>query len=441
LVQEVRQRVRDRKTGEVSEHTIIRGVPVARVDALYNYQSPCDLLLDESKILPNVIIENRLPLTYNANFGRLPRNKPPAARRSRPGRMARDGVYRAGQVMAALDAKQQLSAAAKKAWGHGRKRPNPPSGDSSPISVLTEEGQQEDDLVTVTGSRVFWDCDIAVAGVPQPMTEVPERQKDCVGTLRLLFMLKPGWTIDALQEILDGRIIHYRVLDVDAGIYAAPSKFACKSVSFTVLKASLYYVAYQFRTGPFRKVWFRRGFDPRKFPLTGLLFQTVDYRISTEQYQFLPELCDEHKTVKDVASCCPPPLAGQVRYVLDGSSKGWVKKQPLVSLCDLAHPTITPIVNKRLTELRSMRKAGAGKLAGLFNEKFGFLTAEECVTIRNCAKTAVGSLLSQIEHSLRGEPVDEAELHPLIRENGLIAQQLVQAMEDDGVVFWKLEEG
>lgn len=441
-IQEVRQRVRDTETGEVAERMIVRGVPLARVDAFYSYQSPCDLLLDERKILPETVVGNRLPLAYNTGFGRLPRNKLSS---DHIGVAPMDGAVGAEDALVTLATALPLAEPFVEIWEQDFCRgvgALPQNKNAPPPPMVPRRRVEEPKTPPPEDSQLFWNCDIENPSIPEPIQVVPDRKRACVNALRHLFMIKPAWTIDKLQDLFCGITIRYRILDATAGVYSPPLDLECPRVSFSVLKGSVYYVAYQFRTGPFRKLWFRRGFDPRKYPLCGLMLQTMDYRISAEDYRLLPEICGKHGSIEGVVRRCPPALAGQVRHVLDDSAKSWVKKQPLVALCDFVHPSITAIVDRRLAELRSMKdtqKEGQKDFAAtIFDEKVGFLSNEDCVAIREHAKNAVGNLLGQIELALRGAPLSDAEVSPIIRNCGLVAPPLVQAMEDDGIEFWKV---
>lgn len=61
------------------------------------------------------------------------------------------------------------------------------------------------------------------------------------------------------------------------------------------LKYLLPAVAYYFATGPFRAMWVRFGYDPRKDP-SSRIYQTLDYRIRAPGIKInslLPQICTE----------------------------------------------------------------------------------------------------------------------------------------------------
>lgn len=55
-----------------------------------------------------------------------------------------------------------------------------------------------------------------------------------------------------------------------------------------LFKSCLPYVAYNLVKGPFRQVWVRYGFDPKKDPSTAI-YQTIHFRVASKVVQDITE--------------------------------------------------------------------------------------------------------------------------------------------------------
>jgi len=89
---------------------------------------------------------------------------------------------------------------------------------------------------------------------PQPTPASPY-QRAVVSALRQAFVLRPIWTVHALECFLSPQLMH----TVPGWRHQLPA------------------VAYITRSGPFRLCWIRLGLDPRTDPNTRV-YQAVQFR-------------------------------------------------------------------------------------------------------------------------------------------------------------------
>jgi len=245
---------------------------------------------------------------------------------------------------------------------------------------------------------------------PKELESVPNlgvHSKALYDQLKKLFETRPLWTKEALKLNVP-QALHSRFVDV------------------------LKYVAYFFRSGPYKFAWVRLGYDPRK-DKESRVYQVLDYRIKVatrasvkydvieQAYQrklktTLPFIGGQHIRRREgpdysdfsVQNSTTSEPAGSVDLKSKVSSNSF-KEKPI------SRSTPFQLIDVQLDEVKKIIK----QTTGVYHEKYGWFTQKNIKDIRNIMNKKFLSFFEEVREENKGE--DGAEIDeigaPTMRES------------------------